>query len=159
MPKVFACVAIALSPLTATAALAQKVAPPLSRTVVEAQIKAGFARGDLNHDGSISLAESDSARMAAMAAQFGAAFSAMDANKDGALSREEYVAANQKGMVAAMQKQGVSAKAFAAGDLNHDGKIVLAEAMAGTLKQFDAIDTNHDGTLSVAERQAAAKRQ
>lgn len=150
--------AMAAFTLGASPALAQNAAPPLTRSAVEAQLKATFGRTDTNHDGSISPAESEAARNASIAAQFSTAFTAMDANKDSTLSREEFVSANQKALTAAMAKQGASAKAFAAGDLNHDGKIVVAEAMAGPLRQFDEIDANHDGTLTVAERQAAAKK-
>jgi Ca2+-binding EF-hand superfamily protein len=44
---------------------------------------------------------------------------------------------------------------FERADVNHDGKISLAEAEAGPLAMFDKIDTNHDGVISPEEREAA----
>jgi Ca2+-binding EF-hand superfamily protein len=159
MPKRRVCFALLLTVTGASSVLAQDPSAPLARATVEAQVKANFQQVDTNHDGFVSRAEADAARNTAMIAQFNAAFNAMDSNKDGNLSRAEFVAANQKAMAAAMQKQGVADRAFAGSDLNHDGRISLAEALAKPLKEFDAVDANHDGILTLAERQAAAKRR
>jgi Ca2+-binding EF-hand superfamily protein len=47
---------------------------------------------------------------------------------------------------------------FARADKNGDGKVSIAEALAGPLARFDAADTNHDGTLSPEERKAAREK-
>lgn len=146
--------------LSSPAALAQAQTPPaaIARTAIEAQIKANFARSDTNRDGAVTPAEADAGRKIAMDAQFGAQFNALDADKNGSVSRAEFVSANERALNAVIAKQGAAEKAFAADDLNRDGKVTYAEAASRPLREFDALDTNRDGSLTVAERQAAAKR-
>ena len=48
---------------------------------------------------------------------------------------------------------------FRHADLNHDGKVSLAEAEKAALERFDRIDTNHDGVISDAERDAAHQQR
>lgn len=44
---------------------------------------------------------------------------------------------------------------FDRADMDHDGKVTLAEAKAAALARFDRLDTDHDGTISPEERGAA----
>ena len=44
---------------------------------------------------------------------------------------------------------------FSQGDRNHDGRLSLAEAVAGADASFDEADTNHDGKVTADERCAA----
>ncbi|HEU0133921.1 MAG TPA: hypothetical protein VFR28_03790, partial [Allosphingosinicella sp.] len=46
-------------------------------------------------------------------------------------------------------------RAFAAMDLNRDGRVALAEAQSAALQRFDRVDSNRDGRIGVDERQAA----
>jgi len=50
---------------------------------------------------------------------------------------------------------GMGEKWFDRADVNHDGKLTLAEASTGPLAMFDRADTNHDGTISPDEARAA----
>lgn len=157
MQKYFVGAAFLSTALTAPA-LAQNPQAAIARTAIEAQIKANFARSDTNKDGAVTRAEADAGRKIAMDAQFGAQFSALDADKNGSVSRAEFISANERVLNAAIAKQGAAEKAFAADDLNGDGKVSYAEAASRPLREFDAIDTNHDGSLTLAERQTATKK-
>jgi EF hand len=145
--------------LSTSAALVQAQTPAatITRVAIEAQIKANFARSDTNRDGGVTRAEAAAGRKLAMDAQFGAQFNALDADKNGSISRAEFIEANARALNAAIAEQGAAEKAFAADDLNRDGKVTYAEAASRPLREFDALDTNHDGNLTVAERQAGAK--
>lgn len=44
------------------------------------------------------------------------------------------------------------------GDTDHDGRLSLAEELAGTDAQFAEMDTNHDGKVTPEERRAAMMR-
>jgi len=116
---------------------------------------------DADHDGSVSATEhaAGAKRMFAM----------MDKDGNGEISKAEFEAfhadhARGPGfarwggphpggmrMRRAMMAHGM----FERADLDHDGKVSLAEAEKAALDRFDRIDTNHDGVISEAERDAA----
>jgi hypothetical protein len=50
---------------------------------------------------------------------------------------------------------GLGGRGFEAMDLDHDGRVALAEANRAALQRFDRVDANHDGTITPDERQAA----
>lgn len=54
-----------------------------------------------------------------------------------------------------MGMRGMGVGALLRADLNHDGVITRAEAIAEADQRFAAMDANHDGTLTRDERRAA----
>ncbi len=97
----------------------------------------------------------------------GEPFSLTDIDKNGRIDRQEY----QKRMVevfyfADRNKDGfvtveelaaieeVDTAAFAAADVNHDGKLTEDEFVAYRMVDFDAADKNKDGVLTYEEVQA-----
>ena len=94
-----------------------------------------------------------------------AAFDRIDANQDGNISRAEFIAAHamreqkmsehlgMKGMPA--MHGGMADRIFEKSDVNHDGRVTLAEAQAEAFAHFDMLDTNHDGRITPDERAAA----
>ncbi len=145
--------------LVPVSAWAQSSAPVISRTQVEAQMKANFARIDANKDGIVTRAESQAARQTVLDQQLNVAFNALDGDKDGNISRAEYLAANKRAIAAANKGGPLLDREFDGADTNKDARLTLAEALALPLRQFDAADGNKDGVLSEAERRAAANRQ
>jgi hypothetical protein len=129
----------ALAALAAFPALAQpggegggRFAQPQTRAAVEAQVQARFERADANRDGFVAQDEIRARREAGEARSGG-----------------------RRGMTG-----GFGGRGFAAMDLDHDGRVALAEANRAALERFDRIDSNRDGTISPDERQAArAARQ
>jgi Ca2+-binding EF-hand superfamily protein len=151
-------VAIALIAIGASAS-AQNANAPLPRGQMEGQIKANFGRMDANRDGFVTRAESAAARDAAMNARFNAMFGALDGDKNGSISRAEFIAANRRALANATRGAAVPDRDFDLADTNKDGRVALAEALAGPVRQFNAADANRDGSLSPAERANAAKKQ
>ncbi len=106
-------------------------------------------------------------------------FETLDANHDGSISRAEFserpaVRGGERGERRAMrgERRGhrfarrggrgggfmmarFGGRAFAAMDLDRDGRVALAEAERAALERFDRVDSNRDGTISPDERQAA----
>ena len=105
-----------------------------------------FDRADLNHDGVVTRAE--------FAASRTARFQALDRNHDGYLTREDVppMAVLLRPDAAKMMD------ALAPFDTDHDGRISLAEFVAGSMRLFDQADANHNGVLTRAEAAAAATR-
>lgn len=89
---------------------------------------------DLNHDGQITKAEAEAARVAM--------FERLDGDHDGFLTAQERAGAGQIGFM----------MGFADG--NHDGRVSRAELMGQPYRGFDRYDVNHDNVVSAAELQA-----
>jgi Ca2+-binding EF-hand superfamily protein len=105
----------------------------------------------------------------------GQLFDRLDADHDGSISRPEFDArpafrGGERGERQGMRGDrpggrfahrgpsggmGFGGRAFAAMDLDHDGRVALAEANRAALQRFDRVDANRDGTISPDERQAA----
>ena len=101
-----------------------------SRAVMLAQVRAEFAASDLDHDGVLTKAEV-AARM------------------------EHMKVAGAAGPLTRQQASQLTDLWFRHADLNHDGRVTLAESEAATGQVFDRYDTNRDGVISPAERAAA----
>ena len=94
--------------------------------------------------------------------RMGCDFDAIDANKDGYIVRSE-AAAHQERMRTQMREAGEKrfAEAFAAADLNKDGRlsrVEVDEKMPRLSKRFAWMDDNRDGFLSRAELEAGKRR-
>ncbi|MDE1917058.1 MAG: EF-hand domain-containing protein [Sphingomonadales bacterium] len=105
-----------------------------------------FDEADANHDGRISRAEFQAARLAR--------FARMDRNGDGVISREDFT------RLIAFRPQAASRieAMIAEGDLNHDGKVTREEMAHAPMRVFDMADANHDGYVDQAELAAARTR-
>jgi len=174
----------ALAALAAAPAPAQpggegpdRFAQPQTRAAVQAQVQARFARADSNRDGFVTQDEVRAraeARRGQRQERLGERreqrFDRLDTNNDGMISRAEFDApravggadrgerrgqrfAHRGGRGAMMARFG--GRAFAMMDLDHDGRVALAEAQRAALQRFDRVDSNRDGTVSLDERQAA----
>lgn len=176
-------IAAGLGLMIATPLLAQpmagemqgKMAAPLTRSVVEADVKARFAMMDANKDGIVTPEEAAAAREAMRKAMADKMFGMMDADKDGMVSRAEFDAhlasmggpdhekmgdskAADAKMDGGMMHHPMPAhedRMFEMADANKDGKVTLAEATALALSGFDKMDANKDGTITPEERHAA----
>jgi Ca2+-binding EF-hand superfamily protein len=108
-----------------------------------------FDRLDANRDGSISRAEFDARRPAARGEREGQ----REAGADRRAHRFAQRADRRAHRGALMARFG--ARAFAAMDADHDGRVSRAEASARALAMFDRADANRDGTVTIEERRAA----
>ena len=119
-------------------------------TVAAAQegsnLERAFAQADLNHDGVVTRAEFQSSREAR--------FRTLDRNRDGYLSADDL----PKGLGLFRPNAARVTQMLALFDTDHDGRISLAEFVAGSMRLFDQTDVNHDGVLTRAEANAAAAR-
>jgi Ca2+-binding EF-hand superfamily protein len=127
-----------------------------------------FGKLDGNHDGQITKAEAEAAQSQhatakggkpaeAHAAAMGRLFARADTDKNGVITRAEFDAMGQQ-MKAHMEHAGMRRGAMAGhmfdeADVNHDGRVSLAEMQQAALAHFDRVDTNRDGTISPQERQ------
>ncbi|HEX8241025.1 MAG TPA: EF-hand domain-containing protein [Allosphingosinicella sp.] len=179
---------VALAAIAAAPAIAQpggegrgRFAQPQTRSAVQAQVQARFARADSNRDGFVTQDEVRAraeARRAQRQERRGERreqrFDRLDTNRDGMLSRAEFdapraVGGGDRGERRAMRgdrrgqrfahrggmRGGLAGRGFAMMDLDHDGRVALAEAQRAALQRFDRVDSNRDGTISLDERQAA----
>lgn len=184
MKKIFFAGA-ALAVLAAAPAAAQpgegrdRLAQPQTRSAVAARVQARFAGADSDRDGFVTRDEVRAraeARRADRSERREQRFEMLDANRDGMISRAEFEAprsvpgadraerramrAERRGQRLASRGGGMAmarfgARAFAAMDMNRDGRVALAEAQSAALRRFDRVDSNRDGTISLDERQAA----
>jgi Ca2+-binding EF-hand superfamily protein len=111
-----------------------------------------FDRLDSNRDGSISRAEFD-ARPAFRSGERGER-QAMRGERQGMRGEPHGERFAHRGPRGGMMG-GLGGRGFEAMDLDHDGRVALAEANRAALQRFDRVDANHDGTISPDERQAA----
>jgi hypothetical protein len=179
---------VALAALAAFPAQAQRggdgqgrFAQPQTRAAVQARVLARFARADSDRDGFVTQ---DEARAGAEALRGQRQersgerreqrFERLDTNQDGSISRAEFDAPRAAGggergdrrgrRLARRGGRGMSGgfagPAFAAMDLDRDGRVAFAEAQRAALQRFDRLDSDRDGTISLDERRAArAARQ
>lgn len=96
-----------------------------------------FAAMDANGDGALARSEAEAARARL--------FDRLDSDHDGALSQAERDAARGA-------RNG--AEAITGGDVNGDGLVSRAEAMARPYRLFDRFDRDRDNALSAAELNA-----
>ena len=105
-----------------------------------------FRHADVNHDHKLSKQEFSDGLAILI-------FQTYDANKDVGVTIEEWRVVEGTGNDAGFKKR----------DLNHDGKITLAEARQLAAKAprftmlFEEVDTNHDGYLEWTEVEAFKK--
>jgi hypothetical protein len=126
---------------------------------MDARIRAGFTRLDTNKDGFVDKAEADraqSANLTARQAKFRqnreAAFAQFDTNKDGSISRDEFL--NTGAPRAPAQNAYLTRY-----DIDKNGRVALAEALAKETNDFERLDTDKNGTISPAEARAAQARR
>jgi Ca2+-binding EF-hand superfamily protein len=156
-------------------------AEPLTRAAVQARVQARFARADADRDGFVTQDEVRAraeARRGERQERSGerreARFDRLDANHDGSISRAEFDArpafrgGERQGARGERRGEGFAhrggrpggpmggfgGRAFAAMDLDHDGRVALAEANRAAFERFDRLDSDRDGTISQSERQA-----
>jgi hypothetical protein len=95
-----------------------------------------LAAMDANGDGALARSEAEAAR-ARM-------FERLDRDSDGVLSQPERDATRSRG-------PSSGAQTITSGDVNGDGLVSRAEAMARPYRIFDRFDSNRDDVLSAAE--------
>jgi hypothetical protein len=105
-----------------------------------------FAQADLNHDGIVTRAEFQKSRAAR--------FRQLDFNHDDYLSQADI----PPGLNLIHPNTARIAQMLAQFDTDHDGRVSLAEFIAGSMRLFDEADTTHDGILTKAEASAATAR-
>ena len=142
-------------------AQAATAAAPAANTKagMDAQIRANFTRLDVNKDGFVDKAESDraiSANVTARQTRFRQGrekqFVAFDTNKDGSISRDEFLAVGAP--------TAPTQNAFMTNyDIDKNGRVALAEALAKATNGFELVDTDKNGTISPAEARAAQARR
>jgi Ca2+-binding EF-hand superfamily protein len=180
--KRFAFAGVAVAALVAIPALAQmggerraRMAEPMTRAAVQAQVQAKFAKVDIDRDGFVTRAEAE-ARVAAARGEHearrgerrGRMFDRLDADRNGSISRAEFDDAaaargEHRGEGRRAMHRGRVVRAglgFGPGmferlDADHDNRISLAEASARALAMFDKADADRNGTVTVEERRAA----
>jgi len=156
-----AAIALILAQTASAASEPPPARPPRlpTKSEVEAQVKAHFAKIDLNGDGKVDREEAEKAHAAAVA-EFQArrkkrieeTFAKLDADGDGQISRQEFEAS--------VRSRPIPKESwFAATDIDRDGTVVLNEALAKALRAFEAIDINGNGVISSEELRASRQRR
>lgn len=113
-----------------------------------------FDRLDTNHDGSISRQEFTAnrpevheERVMIMRGPDGAAGAPMPMPRHPGMEMGMHMR-----HMGSMGMGGFAGPLFEMADINHDGKVSLAEAQAAALAHFDKADLNHDGKITPDER-------
>ena len=165
----------ALAVLAAAPAVAQpgegrgRFDQPQTRAAVEARAEARFARADSNRDGFVTRDELRARADSRRADRRERRFERLDSDRDGTISRAEFDSPRLGGERRAMRgerrpdrsgrggmmRAGFGERAFAAMDMNRDGRVALAEARRAALQRSDRVDTDRDGTVGAEERRAA----
>jgi Ca2+-binding EF-hand superfamily protein len=87
----------------------------------------------------------------------------LDLNHDGYVTLDEInqIAKRATGATAALDPHAEAfvRRVLLEGDSDHDGRLSLAENLAGTDTAFVAMDTNHDGKVTADERCAAMDKR
>lgn len=142
----------------APAAQAAPAPQPLTKAVLQAQVKASFDRLDANKDGWVDRAEAQKALDAAIADQvkrrtdyINQVFAKLDTNRDGSISRAEFEAS------VPVPKAPATIPWMDGNDTNKDGRVSLIEATNHSLAAFDRMDTNRNGVISADEARAAVQ--
>lgn len=165
--------ALAAIPASAQPAGQFRAGAELTRSEMQQRVEAHFAHSDANRDGFVTQDEVRAQREARRAQRF----DRLDSNNDGMISRAEFeaprVARGGERRAIRVERRGerfahrrgprgggimtarFGARAFAAMDMNRDGRVALAEAQRIALQRFDRVDSNRDGTITLDERQAA----
>lgn len=177
MKKIFFAGAI-LAAIAAAPAVArpgegrERFAQPQTRAAAAARVEARFASADSNRDGFVTQDEVRARTASRRSDRREQRFERLDSNNDGMISRAEFEApravrggdrgerrgqrfADLGGRRGGGMMARFGARAFAAMDMNRDGRVALAEAQRAALQRFDRVDSNRDGTISLDERQAA----
>lgn len=105
-----------------------------------------FEEADGNHDGAVTRAEFQAARVAR--------FDQMDRNGDGAIGRDDFGRLLRFRQQAGQRLDELLAEA----DANHDGRVTRAELERAPTPLFDRADANRDGRVDAGEREAARAR-
>lgn len=128
--------ALSLSLMLAAPAAAQGPGDPVAL----------LERADTDHDGRVSLAEFQAARLAS--------FDRLDRNGDGVISRADF-----SRILAFRPQASTRIDTFIAeADLNHDGKVTREELAHAPARVFAMADANRDGFVDKAEMAAARDR-
>lgn len=155
----------------------------ITRSQVQAQVAAMFAKADTNKDGAITAAELKAGRDARQKERADERFARLDADRNGQISRAEFDAGHAKMREARAERRaegpgkdgprghhgwgkgghgGFGKGGFGGGegwlariDTDKDGRVTLAEATAQRLQWFDKVDANKDGKITTEERRAA----
>lgn len=98
-----------------------------------------MAEMDTNKDGKISKAEAEAVRLKS--------FAALDADGNGVATAAEMKAARE----AIMARQNRKMRTMDRLDVNDDGQITKAEALAAPYGMFDRLDVNKDGVVDQSE--------
>jgi hypothetical protein len=140
--------------------LAQTATPPPQgdhgermRNRMQERLDAKFQESDSNHDGTITQAEWQSARLR----EANEHFQKMDGNRDGKLTRTEVDAARDQRMQGREHKRGERGARLRALDKDGDQQLSRAEIgndMPRLAADFDRLDGNRDGKLSRDEIRA-----
>jgi Ca2+-binding EF-hand superfamily protein len=140
--------------------LAQAAAPPPQgergdrmRSHMQERMDAKFGEADSNHDGNISQAEWQSARLR----EANEHFQRLDSNRDGKLTRTEVEQARDQRMAHRDGKREDRREKLRAMDKDGDGKLSRGEIGDQAPKlaaDFDRLDTDREGKLSRVEIRA-----
>jgi len=107
-------------------------------------------RADLDGDGKVTLAETQTASKAR--------FARMDTNRDGKVTKAELEAVQAKREAARAERgAGRGERFFGMMDRNGDGAVSQAEFDAAAKARFQRADANKDGVLTAEERQRGGR--
>lgn len=128
----------------------------VTRSEIQADSAARFARLDVNQDNRIDSADRQARR--------NALFDRLDTDRNGQLSRAEFGTGRARAEGNGRDRRGMGPRGGRHGpgmarmaDADKDGAVSSEEFTAAALQRFDRMDANKDGRVTGAERQAARK--